>query len=558
MREKFLNIQKLFKEKKYSELIFFIESNFDKKNSQILNILAVTRLLRVKNQESYLAATEELKDAYLKEKESQFGLEALTNLINSTVDFYNLVGPHDKSKDFLSDFTELVSFFNEANNFFGYKPDLISSVIRVFNQLGELDKSLYYYDLLYKKNDLTLDVATSWIFMNNYKNNWDQEDYYNFSKIIDLKSIMYPKESLIPIVNKRVEKVKIGFLSSDIIDRHSITYFLKTILLNYDEKKYEIYLFLNNIREDEPTNFFKSKVKETINISKINDLQALNLIREKKIDIIFDLMGTTSTNRVTLFKNRLAKIQISWLGYCNTLGIGQMDYLISDPNLIYPEEEKLYHEKILYMPDIWSCHSGLEFQREEILAPFLENTHITFGSFNNFSKINENVISVWSNILKKIPGSKLLLKTSQRKESYKIEEIFKKNLVINNIEFIETKKAFKDHIDLYKKIDIAFDTFPYNGVTTTFEAIWMGVPVLTMKGYNFNSRCGESIMINIGMRELIANSEEDYIDKAVNIVSDKNQLLNLRKKLSNNIPESSLFNAERFCSNFYNLIDRLN
>jgi len=276
MREKFLNIQKLFKEKKYSELIFFIESNFDKKNSQILNILAVTRLLRVKNQESYLAATEEFKDAYLKEKESQFGLEALTNLINSTVDFYNLAGPHYKSKDFLSDFTELVSFFNEANNFFGYKPDLISSVIRVFNQLGELDKSLYYYDLLYKKNDLTLDVATSWIFMNNYKNNWDQEDYYNFSKIIDLKSTMYPKESLIPIVNKRVEKVKIGFLSSDIIDRHSITYFLKTILLNYDEKKYEIYLFLNNIREDETTNFFKSKVEETINISKINDLQALN------------------------------------------------------------------------------------------------------------------------------------------------------------------------------------------------------------------------------------------------------------------------------------------
>ena len=101
MREKFLNIQKLFKEKKYSELIFLLSLILIKKNSQILNILAVTRLLRVKNQESYLAATEEFKDAYLKEKESQFGLEALTNLINSTVDFYNLTGPHDKSKDFL-------------------------------------------------------------------------------------------------------------------------------------------------------------------------------------------------------------------------------------------------------------------------------------------------------------------------------------------------------------------------------------------------------------------------------------------------------------------------
>jgi protein O-GlcNAc transferase len=558
MREEFLNIQKLFKEKKFSELIFFIESNFDKKNSQILNILAVTRLLRVKNKESYSTAIEEFKDAYLKDKESQFGLEALTNLINSKVDFYNFLGPYDKSKDFLSDFTELVSFFNEANNFFGYKPDLISSAIRVFNQLGELDKSLYYYDLLYKKNDLTLDVATSWIFMNNYKNNWDQEDYYNFSKIIDLKSTMYPKESLIPIVNKRGEKIKIGFLSSDIIDRHSITYFLKTILLNYDEKKYEIYLFLNNIREDETTNFFKSKVEETINIFKLNDLQAINLIREKKIDIIFDLMGTTSTNRVTLFKNRLAKTQVSWLGYCNTIGISQMDYLISDPNLIYPEEKNLYHEKILYMPNIWSCHSGFEFQREEILAPFLKNNYITFGSFNNFNKLNENVLNVWSNILKKIPNSKLLLKTSQRKERYKIEEIFKKNLANNNIEFLETKKSFRDHVDLYRKIDFAFDTFPYNGVTTSFEAIWMGVPVLTMRGYNFNSRCGESIMINAGMRELVANNEDDYINKAINIVNDKNQLLNLRKKLFNNIPASPLFDTERFSSDFYNLIDRLN
>lgn len=558
MREKFLNIQKLFKEKKFSELIFFIESNFDKKNSQILNILAVTRLLRVKNKESYLVATAEFKDAYLKEKESQFGLEALTNLINSKVDFYNFIGPHDKSIDFQADFLELISFFDEANNFFGYKPDLISSAIRIFNQLGEIDKSLYYYDLLYKNNDLTLDVATSWIFINNYKKNWAQQDYYNFSKIIDLKTKVYSHDSLIPINSKKSQKVKIGFLSSDIIDRHSITYFFKTILLNYNKEKYEIYLFLNNVREDETTNFFKIKVKEATNISKMNDLQALNVIREKKIDIMFDLMGTTSTNRITLFKNRLAKTQVSWLGYCNTLGIDQMDYIIADQNLIYPEEESFYYEKILYMPNIWNCHSGFEFQREENLPPFLKNNNITFGSFNNFNKINENVLNVWSNILKKIPNSKLLLKTSQKKEKYKIEEFFKKNLVSNNVEFLETKKSFKDHIELYKKIDFAFDTFPYNGVTTSFEAIWMGVPVLTMKGYNFNSRCGESIMINAGIRELVANNEDDYINKAVNVANDKNQLLNLRKKLFTNTMASPLFDVEKFSSDFYNLIDRLN
>lgn len=361
-----------------------------------------------------------------------------------------------------------------------------------------------------------------------------------------------------PLTNTKSEKIKIGFLSSDIIDRHSITYFFKTILLNYDEKKYEIYLFLNNIREDETTNFFKTRVKEVTNISKINDLEAINLIREKKIDIMFDLMGATSTNRVTLFNNRLAQSQVAWLGYCNTLGISKMDYLISDPNLIYPEEENLYYEKILHMPSIWGCHSGFKFQREEIKAPFLENKYITFGSFNNFNKLNENVLNVWSKILKKIPNSKLLLKTSLRKESHRINEIFKKNLVNSNVEFLETKQSFEDHIDLYRKIDFALDPFPYNGVTTSFEAIWMGVPVLTMKGYNFNSRCGESIMINAGMRELVADNEDDYVNKAVNVANDKNQLLNLRKKLFINTMLSPLFDVEKFSSDFYNLIDRLN
>ena len=131
--------------------------------------------------------------------------------------------------------------------------------------------------------------------------------------------------------------------------------------------------------------------------------------------------------------------------------------------------------------------------------------YFSFGSFNSFDKINPNVVSVWSNILKKIDNSKLILKTSKIKHGLeRLKALFKENGVLNSIKFIGREKEFKDHLNAYNEIDIALDTFPYNGVTTSFEAIWMGVPVLAMAGYNFNSRCGESINMNLGIDQPVS------------------------------------------------------
>ena len=268
-------------------------------------------------------------------------------------------------------------------------------------------------------------------------------------------------------------------------------------------------------------------------------------------------MGITSTNRIALFKNRIAKIQISWLGYCNTTGINNMDYLISDKNLIYEDEHDLYSEKILYLPNIWNCHAGLNFERNYSPAPSISNKFITFGSFNNFNKINENVLKTWAIILKNINGSKLILKSSTKKETEIFKNTLKKFDVLNSVVFLPTAQFFQDHLKLYENVDIALDTFPYNGVTTSFEAIWMGVPVITMKGYNFNSRCGESINKNIQMKNLIAQNEEEYISIATNLSRNKNQLIEVRKKLFENALSSPLFNKKEFNKNFFDLIDKV-
>jgi predicted O-linked N-acetylglucosamine transferase (SPINDLY family) len=253
----------------------------------------------------------------------------------------------------------------------------------------------------------------------------------------------------------------------------------------------------------------------------------------------------------------LAPTQISWCGFCNTTGLNEMDHIIADPNLIYDEEKNLYSEKIIYLPDIWNCHSGLTVEREEYLSPFIKNNYITFGSFNNFLKINDNVIDVWSKILQNVKNSKLILKSSSPRVVTKLTEKFKKNDVLKSIVFEDTKNNIKDHLNLYQKIDIALDTFPYNGVTTSFEAIWMGVPVLTMRGYNFHSRCGESINKNIKLDCLIAKNENDYFIKAKELSENTEKLLNIRKMIFKDALTSPLFDVKRFSNEFFNSLEKI-
>ena len=367
---------------------------------------------------------------------------------------------------------------------------------------------------------------------------------------------LFSQNDLINISQETGSKIRVGFLSSDIIDGHSTTYFLKTILSNYDHKKFEIFLFLNNSKEDQTTKDFKNLVYKTINIFNLDNISTLNQARELKLDFMIDLMGYTSTQRIELFKNRMAKNQILWMGYCNTTGLENMDYIISDPNLISSNEQRFYSEKVIYLPKIWNCHCGFDLDRNENPPPFTKNKYFTFGSFNSFEKINSDVVFTWSNVLKKINNSKLILKTSKEEHATeRIKELFKKNDVLDSVNFLKREEKFKNHLDAYNKIDIALDTFPYNGVTTSFEAIWMGVPVLTMAGYNFNSRCGESINKNLNMEYLIAKNNDDYISKAINLSNNIDDYIDLRKSVFSNALNSPLFNNQDYTKSFFQALE---
>ena len=345
-----------------------------------------------------------------------------------------------------------------------------------------------------------------------------------------------------------------GFVGDDFNDQHSISYFLKNTFKYLDKNIFKIFLFCfnrvnnENLIRDELTNF----VDEVVDINNFSNQEAVNIIQQNKVNILFDVMGFTSGNRIQIFNSRIAPIQISWLATCNTVGLKNIDYLIADKNVISEDEENWYPEKIIKMPDIWNVHSGMDFDRKFNKSPVIKNDFFTFGSFNNFHKISDEVIETWSKILQKNDRAKLVLKSSSFCNNETLKEKFKKFGVDQRVEIL-SKKNYpfkKDHLEVYNNIDLALDTFPYNGVTTTFEALWMGVPVLVLKGFNFNSKCGYSIMKNGNLDELIANNFEEYIELAVTLSENKEKFLEIRKKIFENILLTSLFDSKKFSKNF--------
>ncbi len=544
--------KRLFEEKRYSELMFLIETS--KKEQDLLagehNLLGVTRLLIEKNKKNILLSLENFEKAYLKEKNTKIGLDSLKNFINLSVDFYKIPNTD-------IDIEKIINYFQEAKIFWGYDQNLMLAIKRFYWRLNEVKKvqSVLLEMIENKAHDST--TLCSYIYSKGFDDDWSQEDFFRFSKFIQEKTPKFKEEKLSNLKLNQNNKLKLAFLSGDIRSNHSVTYFLKTILLNYDKKNFEIYLYFNHENDDDTTEDFKKLINNSKNISTLSDLDAINLIRNDEIDIAFDLMGATSSHREILFKNRIAPVQINWIGYCNTIGLNGNDFIFADPHLIRKEEEKLYSEKIVYLPKIWNCHSGLKRERKEAPIPFKKNKYLTFCSFNNFCKINDKVILAWSQILKSIKNSKLILKPSGRSHSARLKKAFQKYGIENSIYFYENIKSVDDHLELYNEVDIALDTFPYNGVTTSFEAIWMGVPVLTMKGYNFNSRCGESINSNIGLTNLIASNIDDYINIAKDLSVNTQKLIDIRKKIFQTALKSPLYDGKNFSTDFFKIVKSL-
>ena len=543
------NVKDLFVRKKYQEVIKKIEefSSIKERPAGLSNLIGVCKILKSeRNKNEIISALSDFEDSYLKSKKNEIGIEALTNFITTCVT--NIKIYHEMA-DYLP---KAKKMYEEIEKHFGYHERLFASGSDLYQYLLDHKKTIKILKSLIDNNSRSKITICKYGFINNYQEEWKQKDYFDYSKNF---SNYFPKlktKKLKEINYNQNKKIKIGFVSCDFTSNHSVTYFAKDTIKNLDKNVFETYSF--SLSEDR---FLKSSSLELKNnfdkwydLSKLGNEDVIKFIQSEKIEILFDVMGLTKAPRIEIFNNRISPIQISWLAFCNTVGFETIDYLIADKNLIYEDEEKFYKEKIIRMPDIWNCHSGFNLVRKLTNLPFNENKYITFGSFNNFLKLSNNVIKVWSKILKSVENSKLILKSYNSYNTRTVLDKFKKYGVENSIIIYDRSNYsdLKDHLDLYESVDIALDTFPYNGVTTTFEALWKGVPVIVLKGYNFNSRCGESILKNANLDFFLASNEEEYIAKAIYLSNNIEKLENERKKIYDKITDTPLFNSNKFSS----------
>jgi len=344
--------------------------------------------------------------------------------------------------------------------------------------------------------------------------------------------------------------LRIGYLSGD-FRMHSVHFFMEGIYQNHNQEAYQIYCYSNVEQPDDVTYKIMGIATQWRNIVKTPDDKAAELIRKDRIDILVDLAGHTGGTRVHLLALRPAPIQVTYLGYPDTTGMSVVDYRITD-SLADPVgvTDHLHSEKLVRMPHSFLCYWPSEVAPPVVDPPVLRNGYITFGCCNNPSKITPKVLELWAKVLQAVPNSRLHLKNQRyRDESTRDllwERIGRHGIPKERVELEYERVGFMEHYAAYGDVDIALDPFPYNGTTTTCETLWMGVPVITLAGNAHVCRVGYSILTTVDLRQLIAHSEQDYIDIAKRLSQDIDLLIKLRRTMRDRLRASPLLNHKFF------------
>ena len=330
-------------------------------------------------------------------------------------------------------------------------------------------------------------------------------------------------------------RIRIGYLSPD-FRSHAVASFIEPILSHHDRERFEVFCYANVYRPDQTTARLQRLSDQWRDICGVGDEQAAGMIARDGIDILVDLAGHTSGNRLPLFARRPAPLQLTWIGYPDSTGLPQMDYRVTDRLADPPGRSERYHsERLIRLPSSFCCYLPPQDAPEVAPPPFSSTGRITFGSFNNLAKVTPEVIELWSRVLHAVPGSGLLLKgrplVDPRVRDRVLASFRSAGVEPGRVELHGGEATTRAHLAHYHRVDIALDTFPYNGTTTTCEALWMGVPVLTLAGTRHASRTGVSILTNCGLPELVAQDCGEYLEIARELAGNRDKLVDLRKGL---------------------------
>lgn len=354
-------------------------------------------------------------------------------------------------------------------------------------------------------------------------------------------------------------KLRIGFLSPD-FRAHSVMYFVEGLLAQLDRRQFEVFAFYLFPRDDQVTARVRHHADHFVRLAGLSAEQQVQSIRSHEIDILIDLAGHTGYNGLLTLAHKAAPVQVSWLGFPATTGLDAVDYKFTDEITDPPDAQAHYTEQLYRLPTLFACYRPMSrhplwrYQpRYQVRAtPAIENGFITFGSCNNLGKLTDGVLTLWGQVLAAVPGSRLLI------EGKNLDRPDFANAYRQRCQGLGLDPERLDLVALdgdnqyltYHRIDIALDPFPLTGGTTTFDVLWMGVPIVSMVGHSFKSRMGVGLLSYLGRTEWLAETAEDYVRIACGLAADAQALNTLRLGLRDEVERSALMREDVFNHHF--------
>ncbi|MBI3375956.1 MAG: tetratricopeptide repeat protein [Betaproteobacteria bacterium] len=354
------------------------------------------------------------------------------------------------------------------------------------------------------------------------------------------------------VTTNRSRRMRIGLVSGD-LGSHPVTYFLEGFLSELSREQIELYAYETMARTDAVSERIKLLFAAWRPIIGMSDEQLARRIHADAIDVLVDLSGHTAHNRLPVFAWKPAPVQVTWLGYCESTGVPGMDYILGDPYCTPADEAAHYSETIWRLPETNCCFTPPAIPLQVAPLPALRNGFVTFGSFNNLTKMNHAVVALWARVLAAVPDSRLFLKARQLGDAAVREDTLRRFAtcgVAAGRLVLEGHSSRAEMLRDYERVDIALDPFPVQGGTVSVEALWMGVPVLTRRGERFLAHFGEMIASNAGLSDWIASDDDGFVMLAVKHAAGVDRLSRLRAGLRAQVLASPLFDAPRFARHF--------
>jgi predicted O-linked N-acetylglucosamine transferase (SPINDLY family) len=342
-------------------------------------------------------------------------------------------------------------------------------------------------------------------------------------------------------------RLRIGYVSPD-FRNHAVANFLIPLLSNHDRSEAEIFCYADVAHPDDMTERLRKHADVWHDTVELSDERVAERVRDDRIDILVDLALHTAHNRLLVFARKPAPVQVSWLGYPGTTGLTAIDYRLTDPYFDPPElGDACYAEQSIRLPDTAGCYDPLAEEVPVSGLPADENGYVTFGCLNNFSKVNAGALALWARVLRDVPRSRFVLRAprGQARDAV-LASLRHEGIAESRVEFDVLQPSRLEYLRTYNRIDVCFDPTLYNGYTTSLDASWMGVPIVTLVGKTAVGRAGWSLLCNLGLRELAARTEDEYVAIAMVLANDLPRLRELRAGLRERLRASPLMDAPRF------------